>query len=78
MCKVTGANSPVHPPSPRGQASLPRRRESIVGGLVPRLRGEDELEGDSTSWRGIQRVGERFNGLGRDVDAGGDFVQALS
>ena len=38
-------------------SSFPRRRESIVGGLVPRLRGED--------------------GLGRDLDVGGDFAQAL-
>ncbi len=41
-----GRKLPVHPPSPRGQASFPRRRESIVDGLVPRLRGEDGSERD--------------------------------
>ena len=40
-----------------GSLSFPHRRESIVGGLVPRLRGEDGLE--------------------RDLDASGDFAQAL-
>ena len=46
LCKGAGDHSTVHPSSSRGQASFPRRRESTVGGLVPRLRGEDGLQRD--------------------------------
>ena len=46
---------------------LPRRREFIVGGLVPRLRGEDGGE-----------VGRDLDGLERYLDVRRDFAQVLS
>ena len=45
-CQGAGDHSTVNPTSPRGQTSFLRRRESTVGGLVPRLRGEDGLQRD--------------------------------